>query len=137
MILIFNFPLEWGVIRMDWKAMALEKLRGYAAMRASLGNLEDELALLELGGGDPKAQRALERAARQAQCWTRQVEAAMSVLTPEERRILDKCYVNRKRGAVDDLCGELGVEYSTVYRWRDRALRRFAKAMFGNLAIDN
>lgn len=122
---------------MDWKSMAREKLRRFPAMQAALGNLEDELALLELGGGEEQARQALERAARQAEYWTRQVENALSVLTPEERLILDKCYVNRQRGAVDALCGELEVEYSTVYRWRDRALRRFAEAMFGQLAIDH
>ena len=59
------------------------------------------------------------------------MDKALSVLTPEERLILQMLEVRPDKGNNHRLCELLGCEISTVYRRRNMALERFSKALFG------
>ena len=47
--------------------------------------------------------------------------------------VLTRFYIYPERGGVSRLCEELGVEQSSVYRKRDKALERFTLALYGEL----
>ena len=57
---------------------------------------------------------------------SRGLREVLRELSEEERRILEKMYIVPKNGNLDELCQELGVEKSSVYRRRDKALARFS-----------
>ena len=141
---------------MNWKTEAVEKLRRYDAMRQSVSNLPEEIARLEeetrslrsviagdtpvKGGGSSRedallsnmvCRQELETALRQAKAWLRTADRALAALTPEEKLVLHRFYIYPERGSVDRLCGELGVEQSSVYRKRDKALYKFTVALYG------
>ena len=64
--------------------------------------------------------RGLEQLRRQVQ----EIEAALQVLTPAERLVLDRLVLHPRRGNGQVLCELLGVEYSTVYRYKEKALKK-------------
>ena len=72
-------------------------------------------------------EKSLERASR----WMEIVDGALEVLEPQEREILQCMYVFPQKGAVDTACDALCVEKSSIYRRRDKALRKFTLAMYG------
>ena len=57
-------------------------------------------------------------------------ERAMHALPPEEQKILQLCYISKK-GNMEDIAWELGMEKSCVYKKKNRALQHFQKALFG------
>lgn len=141
---------------MNWKSEAMEKLRRYDAMRQAAVNLPEEIARLELaarslkganldatsvkGGGNRRedallsnmvCRQELQWSLEQAKSWLKTADRAMGTLTPEERLVLTRLYIYPEKGGVDRLCGELGVEQSSVYRRRDTALRKFTLALYG------
>lgn len=141
---------------MNWKNEALDKLKRLAVMRNALGTIPEELERLELeaqglrssgdmkvavcGGGkreDALLTNLMQRQELQnvllcTQSWVAGVEGALDVLEPEERLILERLFIYpQMRKAVDKLCEDLAVEPSSVYRKRDRALRKFTLAMYG------
>ena len=67
----------------------------------------------------------------QAQMWLKSTDRALSALTTDEKLILHRLYIYPEKGSVERLCKELGLEVSTIYRRRDRALRRFTLAYYG------
>ena len=141
---------------MNWKEEAMDKLRRYDAMRQATANLPEEIKRLEAAArslrsasaeklavkeGSPSAEdkllsnlvqrQELRNALEQAGLWLRVTDRALSALTPEEKLVLHRFYIYPERGGVDRLCGELGVEQSSVYRRRDKALRKFTVALYG------
>lgn len=143
---------------MNWRAEAIEKLKHYDAMRQATMNIPMELKRLKLdaqsirtakytgasGKCDPRGRenalvnnleqrQALTRSLQRARSWLQVTDRAMSALSEEEELILHRLYVCPERGAMGRLCNELGVETSSVYRKRDRALQRFTLALFGDL----
>ena len=126
---------------MNWKAEAIEKLQKYTAMKTALTNIPEDLARLESamqsirsatadsipvqGGGSGREERILSnivqreelsRNLKQAQLWVQEVDAAWSILTDDERLILDRFYIHPERSAADRLAGDLGFDIKTVYR---------------------
>lgn len=142
---------------MNWKTEAMEKLKKYDAMRQSVENIPEELQRLELAAtcirsaaaetapvkGGRKQEDALLTimtqkqelfwALEQAKIWISTTNRALGTLTPEEKLILFRLYMYPEKGSVDRLCGELGVEQSSIYRKRDRALRKFTLTFYGAL----
>ncbi len=141
---------------MNWKTEAIEKLRRYDAMRQAVQNIPLEMERLKLaavslrgastdktpvkGGGNRQEEALLSNlvhrqelswSLEQAKCWVAVTEGALSTLTPEEKLVLHRLYICPQRGAVDRLCGELGVEQSSVYRKRDKALHHFTVSLYG------
>ncbi len=141
---------------MNWKTEAMEKLRRYDAMRQAVVNIPEEIDRLEdemlsirsartdatpvRGGGSRREDAILNNIAQrqelswslgQARSWVKVADRALGALTPEEKLVLHRLYICPERGAVNRLCGELGVEQSSVYRKRDKALYRFTVALYG------
>ena len=141
---------------MNWKSEAMEKLRLYEAKKQSLRSIPEEIKRLEStmksirsaaadgtpvsGGGCGREdmmlnnivqREELERSLEQVKMWVALVDAGLESLTEEERLILERFYINPAKGNVDKLCGELGVEQSSVYRRRDRALHHFTVCLYG------
>lgn len=141
---------------MNWKSEAMEKLRRYDAMRAASCNLPKEIQRLRIaaratkgastdvtpvkGSGNRREemlmdnlvhQQELQWTLDQTKCWLDVTERALRSLTKEEKLILQRLYICPEKGAVERLCEELGLEQSSIYRRRDRALQRFAIALYG------
>jgi len=141
---------------MNWKEEAKEKLKKYDAMRQSVVNLPMEIKRLQLAaqslrGVNPEAlriksgERSKEEALmnnmvqrhelasllEQAKSWLQITDRALATLTKEEKLILHSLYIYPQKGALDRLCNQLGVEHSSVYRKRDRALQHFTLALYG------
>ena len=142
---------------MNWKAEAMEKLRRYDAMRQAVLNLPEEIKRLQIaaqclrgantdttpvkGGGNRREEalmnnlvhrQELQWSLEQAKSWLKMTDRALTTLTQEEKLILHRLYIYPERGALDRLCSELGVENSSIYRKRDRALQRFTIALYGS-----
>jgi ArpU family phage transcriptional regulator len=141
---------------MNWKAEAKEKLRRYEAMRLVTVNIPLELERLEVdaqsirsarsdatpvsGGGNRREEaminniierQELERALQQAKLWLRSTDRALTALTKEEQLILHRLYLYPEKGSVTLLSKELGIESSSIYRHRDKALLHFTLAYYG------
>ena len=142
---------------MNWKYEAIDKLTQYEAKKQSLRNIPDEIARLESvmcgirsatsdgspmkGGGSGREnmmlnnivlREELERSLEQAQKWVNLVDAGLDLLCAEDRKILDRFYMNPVRGAADRLAEELYMDVKTVYRRKDGALRRFTVSLYGS-----
>lgn len=141
---------------MNWKVEATDKLRRYDAMKQAMVNIPEEIRRLEaeaysLRGTnmekEPVKERGcrpedillsnlvcrqeLEAAMEQTSSWLRIADRALAALTPEEKLILHRLYIYPERGSLDRLCTDLQVEQSSIYRKRDKALRKFTYALYG------
>lgn len=140
---------------MEWKYEAIDKLKKYEAKKSSLQSIPREIRTLDMQmqnirsaaadgtpaqGGSGREdmllscivkKEELRNSLEMAKDWVKRVETGLSVLSEEERLILDRFYMNPDRGNVDRLCGELSVEKATVYRYREKALRHFTLAVYG------
>lgn len=141
---------------MNWKAEAKEKLRRYDAMRLATINIPEEVQRLEVdaqairsakldgavvsGGGNRREDALLNNiihrqellwTLEQAQLWLKTTDRALSALSGEEKLLLHRLYIYPEMGAPERLCKELGVETSSIYRRRDKALRHFTLAYYG------
>ena len=59
------------------------------------------------------------------------VERLLSLLSPEERQVLDRMIINPYPKVVFDLAEDLGCETSRVYRIRARALSKLLRLRYG------
>ena len=141
---------------MNWKAEAKEKLRRYDAMRLATINIPEEIERLEIdaqsirsarmdgtpvtGGGNRREEALLNNIVhrqellwtlQQAQMWLKTTDRALTALPGDEKLILHWLYIYPQQGALEKLCKELGMESSSIYRRRDRALRHFTLAFDG------
>ena len=114
----------------DWKKDCVEKLRRYDAMCQATENLLLEMERCKLARQKSNL-RQLQKERKCAILWCQQVEKALQALTPEENLVLSRLYIYPRRGNIDRLCQELGVEQSSVYRRRDKALGKFCVAIYG------
>ena len=75
----------------------------------------------------------LARQLESARAWVALTDGGLSALDEEDKLVLDRFFVHRRKGACEQLCEELDREKAQVYRRRDRALRRFTLALYGGL----
>lgn len=141
---------------MNWKNEAIDKLKQYMAMKMSLQTIPAEIKRLELdmrrirsatsdgspvqGGGSGREdmmisnivqREEMERSLEQAEIWVSLVEGALSMLTKEEKQIIDRFYIYPERGAAERLAGDLRMDVKTIYRRKDDALRKFTLSLYG------
>ena len=141
---------------MNWKNEAMERLRKYESMLLAAKNIPQEIQRLEeasvairggrtdgcavLSGGSRQEERLLENMMsrqeltwqlRQTESWLQCMERALRSLPREERMVLERFYIHPEKGSVERLCSELGAESSTIYRKRDKALRKFTISLYG------
>ena len=145
---------------MNWKQESKEELREYEAKRNALESIPADIAQLraemaKLGGGSNSSVPVQGGGSRWedrqinliAKCdklktslaytryWVKKVERGLSALSPEERMILDRFYINPAKGNVDRLCGDLHLEKSAVYDRKDAALRKYTLARYGCVEV--
>lgn len=141
---------------MNWKHEAIDKLKNYEARKQALTNITEELHRLEIkstsirsasadsspvkGGGSGREEALLnnlchraelERQLEEARIWCRTVENALSVLTDQERLVLNRFYIRPAKGNVDRLCEELHLEKSRIYSLKNQALEHVTRALYG------
>lgn len=75
-----------------------------------------------------QAQRDRQEIARR-QARLAAIEKAWRTLTREEQEILHRLVVDNRKGQVEWLCGEFDIEPSTVYRRRDKALKKLGERL--------
>lgn len=142
---------------MNWKEEAVQRLQRYDAMRRAVINLPQEIDLLRqeatavsTGWVSPVSgsrklraredllldnlvkRQQLQWSLDQARGWMDNMNRALSALTPEERLILQQMYILPAEGALEWLSGKLGVERSSIYRRRDKALQKFTLSLYGD-----
>ena len=59
----------------------------------------------------------------------RRVEDALEGLDGEDRELIESLVLDNRPGQVERLCGALDVEPATVYRRRNRALKRLGERL--------
>ena len=122
----------------SWKKVVVSLLRRYDANCRAAENLKRELRQNPFKDkvDDPwsvysQDRRQLRKRLRQIQAMKMQVENALATLTPQDRILLQMLDIAPAKGNGEKLCQMLGCEIATVYRRRNKALRKFAEAMFG------
>ena len=140
---------------MNWKHEAIEKLNNLPAMLMAVDNIPAEIKrleqeLIDLRGIQPDRlphitpdrkddplinnivhREELSQAYNRAKIWVDTTRRAFKVLSKEEQTVLMAMYVNPTYGGVSELCKQLGMEQSTLYRRRDEALYQFTLALYG------
>ena len=141
---------------MNWKQEAKERLSRLSALQeacrnipAQIKQLENEIYRIKAAGIGPVSgnggySRGEDRllnnmVCRQELSWaltrTRQtvrlIENALRQLDRQEYLILYRLYINPKDKPLEQLCQELEMEKSSIYRRRDRALERFTLSLYG------
>ena len=141
---------------MNWKQEAKDKLRRYNAMRIATINIPQELERLEIdarsirsartdsdtvnGGGSKREEAMINNilhrqeltwTLQQAKMWLQITDRALAALSSSEKQILHRMYIYPEKGGLEKLCKELGMETSSVYRHRDKALKHFTLAYYG------
>lgn len=110
----------------NWKTAAITRLREYDTMTAAAENLPVELVLCPR-----EHSQELHSRLNTARQWVALTNRALGALTPQEQLVLRMLYIAPQKGNVGRLCELLGCEQATVYRRRDRALKKFTTALYG------
>ncbi|MCI8496851.1 MAG: hypothetical protein HFE85_01205 [Clostridiales bacterium] len=145
------------VCDLDYRTLAKAKLNGYLKLQTGLRNLEERVREIDAllvsmgpgtfenirvqgGKGNAEESRRLSLLAEKEQLLSilrfkrsdvARVQRGLAALTPEERTILDRFYINRTDRYLENLMDELGYERRAIYYRHDEALRDFAVAMYG------
>ena len=139
-----------------WRMQAVNDLQTFNAKKESLVNIPEQIAELEAkvtairsvtadstpvkGGGSGREHMLLNNiterdklqdALNQAKKDVAKIERALSVLTDEERRILQVRFIDREPGAITKLSCELNLDERTVRNRQADALLQFGIAMRG------
>ena len=78
----------------------------------------------------------MSAAIENATAWVQIVDRGLSILAKEERQILRRLYIYPEKNGLQRLCDELGMEHSSIYRRRDKALQTFTLALYGALGTE-
>ena len=118
---------------MNWREEAAHKLRRYDAMQFDKASVD---TTMDRKQEDRLLNNLIQRQElsinySQAQSWMRTTDRALGTLSQQEQLLLQKLYICPERGSISRLCTELGVEQSSIYRRRDKALHRFTLALYG------
>ena len=141
----------------DWRIEATEKLKQYEARRQALEIIPMQIAEIEstmtsirsasMDGVSVRTSKGtaredmllncmvqkdeLQRSLERARIWVNIVDRGLSILDPEERKVLDRAYIKAECHAADNLAAECFVDVKTIYRWKEKALRKFTIALYG------
>ena len=140
---------------MNWKEEVMDKLRKYDAMSNAAHAIPRELDYLKeeayaiqaaqmdrTGGRNIRGhedrlmnivvkQQELEILLNNTENWLRLMDRALEKLPAWDRKILKHLYMESR--PVSQVCQELGMERSSLYRHRDQALRELTLQMYGAL----
>ena len=141
---------------MDWKREAEHELKQYAGRCRALKNiklrhqaLKEEMTTLKgvstdripVRGGASRMEDALvnniverqrlELTYKFTQKLVSLTKQGLDALDPQERDLLKRFYVEESKYTADQLCDELHLERSRVYKLKDQALYKFTINMYG------
>ena len=141
---------------MDWKREAEHELKQYAGRCRALKNiklrhqaLKEEMTTLKgvstdripVRGGASRMEDALvnniverqrlELTYKFTQKLVSLTKQGLDALEPQERDLLRRFYVDESKYTADQLCDELHLERSRVYKLKDQALYKFTINMYG------
>lgn len=144
---------------MRWDLVAIDKLKDYNAKKNAAVHIPAEIARLEDafsnirsaqtdatpvdGGGNKREDMMLSNISQRYELWNQLknveaelegIETALAALTDEERLVLERFYINPKKGNADRLCEELGIERPTVYKRKEAAREKFTKLLYGAIS---
>ena len=143
---------------MDWKQLSIDRLKLYQSNVRAADRMREEIERLKAAfesirscaadmdaprnGSSGRHDWALDNIARRVeldgrlkavQGWVDITARALDGLPDDARRVLQVLYQEPRRNGIDQLCEELGLEKSMVYRRRDAAVRAFAAEMYGEI----
>ncbi len=135
---------------MDWKACAADDLRRYRYLKIGILNSREKLAAMEkkaklsraniktslLSSDDNDLDTLIEyerlkQNMKMSELLAKLIERGLSSLSEEEKTVLDKCFINGGKRNLTSLTQTLGYEQRSLYRLRDRALKKFTLSMYG------
>lgn len=145
---------------LNWKKVSIERLNTYEERKKAADSIPEQLKNLKnsfgairatsndampvKGGGNTREdalinnivmreelQRNLDIVISEIQT----TEKGLEGLTIEQKRILEKFYISRSHGYIEDLCEELCVERSRIYTLKDEALKKFTISCYGVVEI--
>lgn len=138
---------------MDWKSEAIDKLQQYRVKQNALKSIPVEISEIDSNiacikknsqeiGNETSGQEdmllnciarkgELQRNFQNAQVWVNIVDNALETLEENERDILSRLYISKKRITEEYLAEECCVTARTIRRWKDSALRNFTMSLYG------
>jgi ArpU family phage transcriptional regulator len=141
---------------MNWKNEAVNDLSTYTRRKESLVNIKQQIEAINMqltsirssasdsgpvmGGVSQYEDRILDNIVKRDRLMltyraTREIvkliEKGIAGLDERERLLLDRFYIHRAKGNVEQLMSELDYERSRVYQIKDEALYKFTIVMYG------
>ena len=141
-------------MRIRWKSVAIEELRNYESVRASLGTIPElierqETAIKRIRTSDPEKvvgtggggndallsaivyRDELKLRLKEAQKNIAALDKALLSLSKDDYLVLDVCFIHPRKNGLNELCEEFCVENSVIYERRNKALERFTMTLYG------
>ena len=141
----------------NWCVFSIQRLRDYENRKAAIENLTEQIKLLEekfaairsattdappvQGGNDNKREEMLihniatrDELQKNLDITIQEVELTekgLAALTEDEKRILERFYINRTKGYVERLCDELFISKTELYRQKEEVLKKFTMVCYG------
>lgn len=141
----------------NWCVFSIQRLRDYENRKAAIDNITEQIKLLEekftairssttdatpvKGGNENKREEMLihniatrEELQKNLDITIHEVELiekGLAALTEDEKRILERFYINRSKGYVERLCDELFISKTELYRQKEEALKKFTMVCYG------
>lgn len=141
---------------MRWSDCAVQDLKKYANMKASLDNIAEKIEALEAkftsikgsrmdkipvtGGGSHWEDFLLDNIVERERLTLLHeadiklvaiIERGLAALNKTERRVLECFFIHRQRDHVGKLIEELHLEQAQIYRIKDQALYKFTVHQYG------
>lgn len=141
---------------LTYKTYVLARLADFADARAALVTIPERVEALRakretlklratdsqpVSGGGSRTEDAwvtslleedyLKARLKEAEKVVKQTQLLLNELDREEKLVVERTCMRRRKGDVEELCEELGYERSAVYALRDRTLRKLARLMTG------
>lgn len=145
---------------MNWATVSIQRLKDYEIRKQAAENITEQIELLQerftairsaTTDGTPTPTNANRREEMLAYNVTMReeltrnlafakreislTEKGLAALTDKEKRILNLFFINRTRNHIQQLCDELYISKTELYRLKDEALRKFTIAMYGIVDI--
>lgn len=141
---------------MRWSDCAVQDLKKYAGIKASLDNIAERVEMLEMrftsikgqqtdrtpvqGGGSRWEDFLLDNIVERERLTLLHtvdtklvalIDKGLASLNQTERKVLDRFFIHRQRDHVGSLAKELHLEQSQIYRIKDQALYKLTINMYG------
>lgn len=141
---------------MNWQNEAIEDLKKYPFMKESLLNIQERIAALKANYTAVKSatvdtipvkcgscktddrlinniveRQRLECTYKATKKIVELIGNGLDSLDNNEKIVLEKFYINRKSGFLQELMEELNYEQRRIYQIKDKALYKFTISMYG------